>query len=155
MSERAFGRQEGAFKLDLPPPEEPGLLMTSMIDVIFILLAFFVCVSEIKKGKLTVDVPDVAAAEASEQPGETVDPLVIEVTSGDEIYVEGKKMENGEQLLDTLRAVAKAREVSPDSVPLHISGDKRATLGAMMAIAGRASQAGFRKFEYAVDVGGK
>jgi biopolymer transport protein ExbD len=31
------------------------MLITSMIDVIFIMLAFFVCVTELKKGRLMVE----------------------------------------------------------------------------------------------------
>ena len=56
----------GEFDLSEPEPEAPGMLMTSMIDIIFILLAFFVCVTELKKGHLDVDVPEVPAVDANE-----------------------------------------------------------------------------------------
>ena len=69
----------GEFNLDEAPPEEPGMLMTSMIDIIFILLAFFVCVTELKKGTLDVDVPEVPTMDTNE--ADSPDPLVVEVTA--------------------------------------------------------------------------
>ncbi|MGE0709585.1 MAG: ExbD/TolR family protein [Planctomycetota bacterium] len=142
------------FELDVAEPEEPGLLMTSMIDVIFILLAFFVCVSEVKKGKLTVDVPEVAAVEESAEPG-PVEPVVVEVTRGDEVYVGGERATDGEHLERLLRQLATTRGVAPGRIPLHLSGDQRASNGAMMRVMGRASKVGFQKIEFAVEAGGR
>ncbi len=139
----------GQFSLDEPPPEEPGLLMTSMIDVIFILLAVFLCVSELKKGKLSVDVPEVASAESPNQQS-SADPMVVEVTAEDLIYVDGDPAGD----LDVLGRLleARAREVGTD-VPVHLSGDKSASNGAMMQVVSRLSRAGFKRIEFAVEAG--
>ena len=141
------------FKLDLPPAEEPGLLMTSMIDVIFILLAFFVCVSEVKKGKLTIDVPEVAAVDQGEAQAEPVPPIVIEVTRDDEVHVDGTRAESPAQIEQLLRARAASRGMEPSAIPLHLSGDQHASNGAMMRVMGRASKVGFSKIEFAVQPG--
>ena len=81
------------------------MLMTSMIDVIFILLAFFICVTELKKGQLDVDVPEVPTVEQAE-PEEELEPIVIEVSSEDLVYVDGAEAANermhGEQQLAKL-----------------------------------------------------
>jgi len=142
------------FKLDLPPPEEPGLLMTSMIDVIFILLAFFVCVSEVKKGKLTIDVPEVAAVDQGSAQPDPIDPIVIEVTQDDEIHIDGTRAETPAQIEQLLRARAESRGVPASEVPLHLSGDQEASNGAMMRVMARASKVGFTKIEFAVQPGG-
>jgi biopolymer transport protein ExbD len=143
-----------SFSLDEPEPEEPGMLMTSMIDIIFILLAFFVCVSEIKKGKLTVDIPQVASAESESSSG-PVDPIVVEVTSKDEVFVDGEAVEDGVALEERLRTLGAARKAPLADVPLHLSGDQKASNGAMMRIMGRASKVGFQRIEFAVRSGGK
>lgn len=145
----------GPFKLQVPPPEEPGLLMTSMIDVIFILLAFFVCVSEVRKGKLTVDVPEVAAADQGPSQAQEIAPVVVEVTRGDEVYVEGQRAQDEEQIEQLLRAGAASRGGEVERIPLYLSGDQRASNGAMMRVMGRASKVGFSKIEFAVEAGKK
>ena len=136
-------------RLPADPPEEVGLLMTSMIDVIFILLAAFLCVSELKKGKLSVDVPEVPTAETADSDAGD-EPLVIEVTSEDSVYVAGELARDAEELelLLEQRALALGAEV-----PVHLSGDKQATNGAMMRVVSRLSQAGFKRIEFAVEPG--
>lgn len=141
----------GRFQLETPPQDEPGLLMTSMIDVIFILLAFFVCVSEVRKGKLVVDVPEVAAAEQGPAQAPEVDPVVVEVTRGDEIFVEGQRAADEAQIEQLLRAGATRRGVAADKIPLYLSGDKEASNGAMMRVLGQAHKVGFGKIELPVE----
>ena len=124
------------------------MLMTSMIDVIFILLAVFLCVSELKKGKLSVDVPEVPAAEATDGSAEE-EPLVVEVTADDAVFVDGEAAE-----IAALAAVLdeRARAIGTD-VPVHLSGDKAATNGTMMHVVSRLSRAGFNRIEFAVEAG--
>ncbi|MBL4846211.1 MAG: biopolymer transporter ExbD [Planctomycetes bacterium] len=141
------------FKLDLPPPEEPGLLMTSMIDVIFILLAFFVCVSEVKKGKLTIDVPEVAVVDQGQAKPPAVPPIVIEVTGEDEVHVDGVLAESPAQIEQLLRESAASRGLDASEIPLYFSGDKDGSIGAMMRVMSRASKMGFGKIDIAVQPG--
>lgn len=127
--------------------------MTSMVDVIFILLAFFVCVSEVRKGKLVVDVPEVAAADQGPAEARSVQPVVIEVTRGDEVFVEGQSAPDEAEIERLMRAGVAQRGVAVEEVPLHLSGDQRASNGAMMRVMGRAAKVGFSKIEFAVDPG--
>ncbi len=138
------------FALDEPEPEEPGLLMTSMIDIIFILLAAFLCVTELKKGKLSVDVPEVPAAESSPAQAEEADPLVIEVTGEDAIVVDGVPAADYEELTRLLEERARDRGTNG---AVHLAGDKAASNGAMMQVVSRLSRAGFKRIEYAVEAG--
>ena len=136
------------FNLDEAPPEEPGMLMTSMIDVIFILLAFFVCVTELKKGTLDVDVPEVPSMQSD--PTDAPDPLVVEVTADDRIFVGGEEVD--EAKLGQLLSAAVAERGS--DLPVHLSGDREARNGTMMRIVSQLSKAGVSKIEFAVQAGG-
>ena len=140
----------GHFNLDEPPAEEPGMLMTSMIDVIFILLAFFVCVSEIKKGELLVDVPEVPTV-ASESPSEDVEPIVVEVTADNRVFVGGIEARGDDALGNLL-----ATEVATKGVqaPVQLSGDKQARNGTMMRVISQLSRAGLKRIEFVVEAGG-
>jgi biopolymer transport protein ExbD len=131
--------------------EEPAMLMTSMIDVIFILLAFFVCVSEVRNGKLDVDLQRVedAATTASEQ--SEIEPIVVEVTSDDRISIGG---ESAKTEADVARLIAKAVEKVGKDAPVHLKGDKAAKNGTMMRVVGHLSKAGLKKIEFAVETGG-
>lgn len=136
------------FSLDEPAPEEPGMLMTSMIDIIFILLAFFVCVTELKKGTLEVDVPDVPSMETqAEQPA---DPLVVEVTSENRIYVGGEEVD--EKSIDAV--LAAAVKDRGGELAVHLSGDREAKNGTMMRVVSHLSRAGITRIEFAVQAGG-
>lgn len=150
-SQRAGGRAAEPLRLGEVTEEEPALLMTSMIDVIFILLAFFVCVTEIKKGRLHVDVPQVPVADAGEAPPEPARPIVIEVTGRDEVFVDGRRAGDDRELGELLaRAVAEAGV----EAPVHLSGDREARNGTMMRVVSQLSAAGLRRIEFAVETGG-
>ena len=153
MSGRALTQDpfsEQSLRLDEPEPEEPGMLMTSMIDVIFILLAFFVCVSEVKKGKLHVDVPEVPSLSAAE-PETPKKPLVVEVTGDDRVFVDGQAVQGDDGLR---QALASSAERLGADVPVHLSGDKDAKNGTMMRVVSLLSYTGFKRIEFAVEAGG-
>ena len=132
------------------PEEEPAMLMTSMIDVIFILLAFFVCVTELKKGHLDVDVPEVPST-SEPQVDTSSTPIVVEVTADDRVYVDGQEARAEDELAGLL-AEAVARLGA--EAPVHLSGDRQATNGAMMRVVSQLSRAGLKRIEFAVESGG-
>jgi biopolymer transport protein ExbD len=136
--------------VEAEPEEEPPMMMTSMIDVIFILLAFFVCVSELKKGHLDVEVPKVSDA-SSEPSGPAGDPIVVEVTGDDRVSVGGKVAASDDELA---RLIAQAVERLGTDAPVHLSGDRSAKNGTMMRVVSHLSKAGLKKIEFAVESGG-
>lgn len=133
-----------------PAEEEPAMLMTSMIDVIFILLAFFVCVTELKKGRLDVDVPEVPSADQPAVDSSST-PIVVEVTAADEVFVDGERAPDDAALDRLLRL---AREKLGPEAPVHLSGDRAAKNGTMMRVVSSLSRAGLKKIEFAVESGG-
>jgi biopolymer transport protein ExbD len=134
------------------PDEEPAMLMTSMIDVIFILLAFFVCVTELKKGHLLVDVPRVADPQVNgpPRPGDR-EPIVVEVSAKDEVYIGGKRAETE---ADLARLIGEAAARSGKDATVHVSGDRQSRNGTMMRIVAQLSRAGLSKIQFAVEAGG-
>lgn len=146
---------QGERNIRLEPPgadEEPAMLMTSMIDVIFIVLAFFVCVSEVKKGQLQVELPEVAeAAESEPADAGELEPIVVEVTGDDRIYVAGEQVKSEDDL--AIRLAQAVERVGKDA-PVHLSGDKDAKNGTMMRVVSQLSKAGLTRIEFAVQAGG-
>ena len=128
------------------------MLMTSMIDVIFIVLAFFVCVSEVKKGSLQVELPQVPEAAESEpvDAGE-LEPIVVEVTGDDQIFLGGERVKSEDDL--AIRLAQVVERVGKDA-PVHLSGDKDAKNGTMMRVVSQLSRAGLTRIEFAVQAGG-
>ncbi|MBX3470958.1 MAG: biopolymer transporter ExbD [Planctomycetes bacterium] len=143
-------RDSRALRLEPVTDEEPAMLMTSMIDVIFIVLAFFVCVSEVKKGRLGVDVPQVPNAEASAAQGDK-EPIVVEVTGDDRVFVCGEAARSEEELT---RLIAQAVERLGTDAAVHLSGDRQAKNGTMMRVVSHLSKAGLKRIEFAVQAGG-
>lgn len=133
-----------------PGDEEPAMLMTSMIDVIFILLAFFVCVTELKKGRLDVDVPEVPSAGQPQVDASTT-PIVVEVTAEDRVFVDGQEARDDDALE---RLLAAAVEKLGQEAPVHLSGDRQARNGTMMRVVSCLSRAGLKRIEFAVESGG-
>lgn len=131
--------------------EEPAMLMTSMIDVIFIVLAFFVCVSEVKKGQLDVELPEVADTTSAEADTGDKEPIVVSVTGDDRVFVGQDMAKNDEELGILLR---QAVERVGQDAPVHLSGDRDAKNGTMMRVVGQLSKAGLTRIEFAVQAGG-
>lgn len=128
------------------------MLITSMIDVIFMMLAFFVCVSEVRKGKLTVDVPEVPAVDADPtSPAESGEPIVVEVTGKDEVFVGGVPAPDDDTLQ---RLLGEAVARSGKEAAVHLSGDREAKNGTMMRVVSQLSRAGLTRIEFAVEAGG-
>ena len=56
--ESAPEQDEFDFSLDELEESSAGMNLTPMVDVIFILLVFFLCVSQLKSGALELEIPD-------------------------------------------------------------------------------------------------
>jgi len=83
----------------------PGLALTSMLDVIFLLLCFFVTVSVFSQweSEISIKLPNATTAEAPERlPGE----IVINLSKAGLVTVNGKALDLGE-LKGRLARIAK------------------------------------------------
>ncbi|MCA9062572.1 MAG: biopolymer transporter ExbD [Planctomycetaceae bacterium] len=123
--------------------EEPQLNLTSMIDVVFLLIIFFMVgtrFTEIEQ-KLDIELPTATPMEAmSRQP----DPLIVDVSRTGEISVNGALLTRDE-LKSQLVA---AREVYPEQVVV-IRGDGDATYQRMFDVMDTCRQAEIRHYSLA------
>ena len=136
------------FQLEDEPEgvSEPSLLMNSMIDVIFILLACFICVSELRR-----DTVDVALSEAPTAQSEGIpraEPVRITITKDDKIRLDGAPMADREHLEQRLQALA---EVHGSELEVEIAGDREARNGTVMGVIGLLARYNLTRLAFAVE----
>lgn len=103
--------------------EDPDVNLTSLIDVVLLLLVFFmVSTSFVKEAALKVDLP-----EASERPvaAEVEEQLEITLGIGGEIRVNGRELINSRP--DTLRAAISKTVGENREIPVVLRADANAT----------------------------
>jgi biopolymer transport protein ExbD len=133
--------------------DEPGIEFnnTSMTDVIFILLIFFISLSQVRTSSLSLKLPSVSsrAAQAQDEPAK---PLVVEVTNAGAIYVDGERVD----AKGLTARVAARRCAAPGEEPrVRIRGDTAANYGTTMQVVAALAEAGITRVEFAVKAEGK
>jgi biopolymer transport protein ExbD len=125
------------------PPEEPEINLISLVDVVFMLLIFFmVTTTFVRSSGLKVTLPQ------AEQSIAEPDPQVIEVT----VDADGRYYINGRQLRDrsALTLERGLRQVGADaSRPLVIRADARASHQAVVTVMDVAARSGFSRLSIA------
>lgn len=116
---------------------ETDINITPMIDVVFLLLIFFmVSTTFTKESHLTIDLPEATAqASSSEQ-----NSIEILITSTGEYSVNGKKLIN--QKLDTLMRAIKKELGSQTKLPTIITADAKTPHEAVVRAMDAAGQLG-------------
>jgi len=124
-----FRRQERA---------EEGVNLTPLIDVVFLLLIFFmVSTTFTKESHLTVNLP-----EADGQPLTTeVEQLDVVVDAQGGYIVNGKRLINTS--IDTLRAAIDAIASDNTDIPFVITGDANASYQSIVSVMDLAGKMGF------------
>jgi len=124
--------------------EEPAINLTALIDVVFLLLIFFMVTTTFtRETRLAVDLPEADAAPAPEQSQQT------------EIIVsrEGQYAVDGQQLVDTrLATLVRALEQATDgdrTRPILLIADAQATHQAVVTAMDAIGQAGFSRLSIA------
>lgn len=117
--------------------EELQLNLTPLIDVVFLLLIFFMVSTSFKKeNKLSINLPE-ANGEVMESNIESID---INVNSEGMIFVNGQGLAN--QQLDTIGA-AIGLASSDTSLPVIISADKKAPYESVVKVMEASGSIGF------------
>ena len=104
--------------------EEPEINVTSLIDVVLLLVVFFMLSSNFAaEGRLRIRLPAASSVPTEQRSAE---PLVVTVAAGGTYLVNGRELINSSA--DTLRAaVLKAAGEGPRAVPVTIRADGRAS----------------------------
>jgi biopolymer transport protein ExbD len=125
--------------------EEPDLNLTSLIDVVLLLLIFFmVSTTFVDESRLKIQLPQAAADSA---PPQETNPIEVAVTASGEFRVDGRTLLNTSPA--TLSAaVAKVAGTRRD-VPITIRADARATHQSVVTAMDVVGRLGFRAINIA------
>ena len=102
--------------------EEPEVNLTSLIDVVLLLLVFFmVSTSFVKQSQISIRLPDAEASPVTDQPAEQIDIMITE---------QGTYLVNGRELVNsrpaTIRNALQKVSNGDHTLPLTISADANA-----------------------------
>ncbi|MGB5492077.1 MAG: biopolymer transporter ExbD [Woeseiaceae bacterium] len=109
-------------KLSLRPRTQPEVNLTSLIDVVLLLLIFFmVSTSFVKQSQITISLPQADSAAFVEEPPQQIDIMITET---------GTYLINGRELInnrpETIRNALRKVSAGNNSLPLTISADANA-----------------------------
>ena len=109
-------------RLSLRSRSEPEVNLTSLIDVVLLLLIFFmVSTSFVKQSQITINLPEVDSAAIVEETPQQIDIMITET---------GTYLVNGRELInnrpETIRNALQRMSGGDNSLPLTISADANA-----------------------------
>jgi len=123
-------------KLNLRPRTEPEVNLTSLIDVVLLLLIFFmVSTSFVKQSQITISLPQADSAEMVEEVPDQIDIMITETGS---FLVNGRELINSR--VETIRNALQKVSGGNSNLPLTISADanaKHQDVVTAMDVAGR------------------
>ena len=127
------------------PEEEPDLNLTSLIDVVLLLLIFFmVSTTFVKESHLKIQLPQASNDPAPEQ---QLSPIEISVTASGEFRVDGKTLLNTSPA--TLSAAVEKLAGERRVLPITIRADARATHQSVVTAMDVVGRLGFRAINIA------
>ena len=113
--------------------EEEEINITPMLDVVFILLIFFIVTANfIKEPGLEVNRPDSETAEPTENAA-----ILLAVGNAGEIYMDGRRIDKRQVKANVVRLLAENTQGS-----VVIQADEKATADTIMAVMDGAREAG-------------
>ena len=123
-------------KLNLRPRTQPEVNLTSLIDVVLLLLIFFmVSTSFVKQSQIAISLPEADSAAVVEEVPEQID---IMITSTGMYLVNGQELINSR--VETIRNAIRKVSGGNNNLPLTISADanaKHQDVVTAMDVAGR------------------
>ncbi len=123
-------------KLSVRPRTQPEVNLTSLIDVVLLLLIFFmVSTSFVKQSQISIRLPESDSATVIEEPPEQID---IMITESGTFLINGRELINNRP--ETIRNALRKISGGDNSLPLTISADadaKHQFVVTAMDVAGR------------------
>ncbi len=131
--------------LQTRPREQPEINLTSLIDVVLLLLVFFmVSTSFVKEAEIKILLPE---ADLEPTQREIDAPLEIVVSAGGAYLVNGRQLVNNRR--DTLYRAMRAVAGTDKDVPVTIRADASASHQAVVTVMEVAGQLGFTRVRIA------
>ncbi len=132
-------------RLSLRTREEPVVNLTSLIDVVLLLLIFFmVSTSFVKDARINLSLPE-ASVEANAAPA--ADKLEILITADGKYWVNGRELINAQR--ETLRAAVMEISAGDTDIPLTVSADADARHQQFVTALDIAGKLGFKSVSIA------
>ena len=132
-------------KLNLRPRAQPEVNLTSLIDVVFLLLIFFmVSTSFVKQSQININLPQSEGAPVTEQPVEKID---VMITASGTYLVNGRELINNRA--ETIRSALRNVSNGNSDLPLTISADANARHQHVVTAMDVAGRLGFTKINIA------
>ncbi|MFP4143954.1 MAG: ExbD/TolR family protein [Phycisphaeraceae bacterium] len=120
----------------------PVLPLASMLDILFLLLIFFMTASSFRDQELQVDV-QLPAAESAQVGGAAVRQIVVTIQEDGSLYLGRSQVAS---LAELQMKLAELAEVTPEDAVV-IRGDQGSDLGLAVQVLDVARRAGFRDAE--------
>lgn len=127
-----------------PQRDDVGIDLTSLIDVVFMLLIFFMVTTSFDRiAQINVKLP-----QASTDQRETLtESIEVTVDADDQVYIRGQRLINTQ--LGTIREALRESVRTQEEIPVVISADAKATHQAVIKIMDAARQAGLVRITFA------
>ena len=136
-------------RLQFHTTEEPTVDLTSLIDVVFLLLIFFMVSTTFEhQALLKVDLPEASAVEDRKEVPELLE-LIID--SEGRMYLNDRRLVDSEE--GTIRAAIQAAVGDDRSMPLVLRADRLTPHHHVVTAMDVAAQLGFRNLSIATDRG--
>lgn len=127
-----------------------SLNMTTMVDVLFQLLIFFLVLSELKKSSVLIELPEVSKQEAQQEaPGSPKNPLVITIDAKNALYFDDKPIDSIDALKPLLEEKKKGLS-DADKATVVIRTDQESRGAKLVEVVSVLSQVGFRSVTFDV-----
>lgn len=132
-------------KLSLRPRIQPEVNLTSLIDVVFLLLIFFmVSTSFVKQSQISIQLPEAKNTSVVEEVPEQID---IMITADGAYLVNGRELINNRA--ETIRNALQKTSAGRNDLPLTISADANARHQDVVTAMDVAARLGFTKISIA------
>ncbi|MEQ9010123.1 biopolymer transporter ExbD [Algiphilus sp.] len=125
------------------PSEDSGIDLTPMLDVVFIMLIFFIVTTTfVREAGINVNRPSAQTAERMDE-----QTILVAISSENEIYIDGRQVG-----INGLRAeIERLKGQSPDATVV-VQADREAGAGIMVQVMDQARLAGARNVSVAAEV---
>ena len=104
-------------KFQSPQPEQAGIQLAPMIDIVFLLLIFFIVTWQFSRSETEMKI-SVPTSEEGADPRRVLGEIIVNVRQTGEIVVEGRELTK-RQLHDRLERIARLHE----NQPVRLRGD--------------------------------
>jgi biopolymer transport protein ExbD len=132
-------------KLNLRPRTEPEVNLTSLIDVVLLLLIFFmVSTSFVKQSQISISLPEADSAVIVEEVPEQIDIMITETGT---FLVNGRELINSR--VETIRNALQKVSGGDNTMPLTISADASARHQDVVTAMDVAGRLGFSRISIA------